>query len=221
MCAWACEVLADRVCRRNPGETCKTAGLSGDYRLYTAEQLATSFSLTSVVGHSDGKGDPCVIREQMTAITDWHWKTHSPSFLSLLAKSCVLQSCRWSQTAGKMEETEWADRGKKRVKNWVFLEKKRFQHESGAASHRISLGIDWRRRAYQYSTREPPAQKYVHGSLCMDDKTSPNHKWNQQSVFSHLSCWHQRQFYCIRAVRDDHFYVQSQIKVSPSPALCG
>lgn len=43
VCAWVCEVLADRVCQRNPWEICKTAGWSWDYCLTPTEQLATFF----------------------------------------------------------------------------------------------------------------------------------------------------------------------------------
>lgn len=45
------------------------------------------------------------------------------------------------------------DREDTRQENWVL--KNRFQHESTAVSHHISSDINWKGRAFQYSTQKP------------------------------------------------------------------
>lgn len=135
--------------------------------------------------------------------TDWHWNT-LPLF-SLLPKS---EWCGWSQTAGKMEMTGRTDRGKgEKIKS--FFLRNWFQHESGTASHHIRLDIDWRKRAYQYSTHNPPplALRVCTRGLCRPDKTSHPQMKSANCTLSPVMLT-SKAISCLHTVWNNRFYFQ-------------
>lgn len=125
---------------------------------------------TSIVGQAEGKRGNLKSVVWDSSTSDIPQREHRLVLKYRHPLACLLsQSCRWSQTAGKMVKTERTDRGKTGGggKMQSVLVRNQFRHESGAASHRISSDIDWRGCAHEYSTQNCPPWNVCTGPLQM------------------------------------------------------
>lgn len=117
-------------------------------------------------------------------------------------------------TAGKIAKTERTEKKKKRVS----LLAKPISDMKAAPRH-AALG----RIQIEYDARTDIRHK--NWKLCAEasvDLTKlPAHKWNQQIVFSHLLCWHQRQLpvFVLSEAIAFIFQLQGKVSVTCSPSL--